>query len=230
VGRRGGRSLRRVREPADIDFFFDPVCPFAWIASRWLTDVADRRALSVRWRFISLALLNEDRDYEAEFPPAYPELHRLGRRVLRAAAATRLAEGNDAVARLYTEAGLRLHPGGGTGRIWRGEPAPEGFVDEVVEAAGLDRALAAAAEDRSHDELLRSETELALSRTGPDVGTPILTWDPGRPTENSLFGPVLSCRPKGDEAIELFDALRTVVRTRSFAEMKRSMRDDLDFG
>ena len=222
--------MRRVPDDVDIEFFFDPVCPYAWIASRWIIDVAEQRDLEVRWRFISLALLNEGRDYEAEFPPAYPELHGLGRRVLRAAARARAEGGDDAVLRLYTEAGLRLHPGGGTGRIWRGEPAPEGFVAEVVAAAGLDGVVAEAESDASLDPLLKGETELALARTGPDVGTPVITWDPGRPTENSLFGPVLSHTPRGDEALELFDALRTVVRTRSFAEMKRSMRDDLDFG
>ena len=107
---------------------------------------------------------------------------------------------------------------------------PDGFVEEVVEAAGLDARIVAAADDPGHDVVLRAETELALARAGDDVGTPIITWDPGRETENSLFGPVLSHQPKGIEALELFDALRTVVRTRSFAEMKRSMRADLDFG
>src|SRR6478752_3283312 len=147
---------------SDIEFFFDPICPFAWITSRWITDVAPRRGATVAWRFISLAVVNEGKDYATDFPPAYPVLHGLGRDLLRVAAAARESGGNDAVAALYAAAGARVHIAG---------------------------------------------VNVALSRTGPDVGTPILTFDPGSVTETSLFGPVISKAPKGDEALELFDAV-----------------------
>jgi hypothetical protein len=106
---------------------------------------------------------------------------------------------------------------------------PDDLVASIVAAAGLDPALAAAADDAGRDAVLRAESELALARTGPDVGTPILTFDPGLATESSLFGPVISKAPTGDEALELFDAVRTLARTHTFAELKRSLRDPLDF-
>jgi len=212
-----------------IEFFFDPICPFAWITSRWLVDVAPQRDATVDWRFICLAMVNEGADYEALFPAAYPVLHGLGRDLLRVAAAARDVGGNDAVGDLYAAAGARVHLDGVNVSLFRGEPVPEGFVESVVVLAGLDPSLAAAAVDSTYDRVLREETELALSRTGPDVGTPILTFDPGRPTETSLFGPVISKAPKGDEAVELFDAVVTVARTQTFAELKRTLRDPIDF-
>jgi 2-hydroxychromene-2-carboxylate isomerase len=213
-----------------IEFFFDPICPFAWITSRWLVDVAPQRDATVTWRFIALAVVNEGKDYEATFPAAYPVLHGLGRDLLRVAAAARDHGGNDAVGAFYTAAGERVHLGGVNVDLFRGEPVPAGFVEEVVAGAGLPASLAAAAGDTAFDAVLREETELALQRTGPDVGTPILTFDPGRATETSLFGPVISKAPKGEEALDLFDAVVTVARTQTFAELKRTMRDPIDFG
>jgi len=214
---------------SDIEFFFDPICPFAWITSRWLIDVAPRRGATIAWRFISLAVVNEGRDYATDFPPAYPVLHGLGRDLLRVAAAARDAGGNDAVAALYTAAGQRVHVGAVNVSLFRGEAVPEDLVATIVADAGLDSALAGAADDPAFDDVLRVETELALSRTGRDVGTPILTFDPGLDTESSLFGPVISKAPKGDAGLELFDAVRTLARTHTFAELKRSIRDPIVF-
>jgi 2-hydroxychromene-2-carboxylate isomerase len=215
---------------SDIEFFFDPICPFAWVTSRWITDVAPQRDATVEWRFISLSMVNESRDYATDFPPAYPVLHGLGRTVLRVAAAAREEGGNDAVAALYEAAGQLLHVDGLNVSLWKGEPVPDDLIDRVLADAGLPSGLAGAADDPRHDEVLRSETELALSRTGDDVGTPILTFDPGLATESSLFGPVISKAPKGDDALELFDAVRTLARTHTFAELKRSLRDPIEFG
>ena len=216
-------------DDADLEFFLDPICPFAWITSRWVVEVADQKHYDVRWRFISLAIINQDRDYGTDFPPAYPALHGLGRDLLRLCAAARAELGNDAVAALYTAAGERLHVGGLSGAIWRGEPVPEGFVGEVLAAAGLPESLAAAADDSSWDDVLREESDTALARTGRDVGTPILTFDPGTEQESSFFGPVISNVPRGPEAIRLWDAVRTLAATKGFAELKRSQRDDIVF-
>ncbi|HJP23995.1 MAG TPA: hypothetical protein QGG16_01570, partial [Acidimicrobiales bacterium] len=79
--------------PPDLEFFWDPVCPFAWQTSRWLRRVADLRGLTVEWRFINLSILNEERDYDTEFPEGYRESHDRGRRMLRVAASVRAAEG-----------------------------------------------------------------------------------------------------------------------------------------
>lgn len=212
----------------DLEFFFDPICPFAWITSRWVTEVADQRGLDVQWRFIALAIVNAETDY-SRFPPSYPALHGLGRDMLRVAAAARDAGGNEAVAAFYTAAGRRMHLDGVSAAVFTGEPIPERLIEEIVADAGLGGWLAAAAADDSFDGLLREETEVALSRTGRDVGTPILTFDPGARTEASLFGPVISRAPKGEAALELWDAVITLARTPGFAELKRSMRDPLDF-
>ena len=214
----------------DLEFFFDPICPFAWITSRWVGEVTRQRDVSVDWRFISLAVINEGRNYAADFPPGYPVLHELGRDLLRVAAAARRDGGNDAVAALYTATGQWLHVGGLTAQIFSGAPVPDGLIADIVADAGLDPSLADAAEEETLDAVLREETTLAFGRTGDDVGTPILTFDPGRDTEMSLFGPVISKAPTGEEALEVWDAVRTLARTRGFAELKRSRRDPLELG
>jgi len=215
------------RKP-DLEFFFDPICPFAWITSRWICEVATQRPIDVEWRFISLAILNADTDY-SKFPPAYPDLHRLGTSLLRVAAAARETGGNDAVGALYTAAGMRLHNGGVSFAVFGGAPLPDGLIAGIVADAGLDPSLAAAADDHSRDAVLAEETELALSRAGRDVGTPIITFAPGTDTECSLFGPVISSIPRGEKAVELWDAVETLARTPGFAEFKRSLRDELSF-
>lgn len=213
---------------ADLEFFFDPICPFAWITSRWVVEVSTMRDIEVEWRFIALAIVNEDTDY-SKFPPAYPALHGLGRRLLRVAAAARAEGGNDAVAAFYTAAGGRMHHDGVSVAVFGGDPIPENLISEVIASAGLDASLVSAADDESWDALLRDETELSLSRTGRDVGTPILTFAPGTEHEASLFGPVISSTPRGDSALELWDAVQTLARTPGFAELKRSLRDPLSF-
>jgi 2-hydroxychromene-2-carboxylate isomerase len=130
----------------DLEFFFDPICPFAWVTSRWVVEVAQQRDVAIEWKFIALAIVNEDTDY-SKFPPAYPSLHGLGRRLLRVAAAARAEGGNDAVAALYTAAGERMHHDGVSVAVFGGEPIPENLVAEVVAAAGLDASLVAAADD-----------------------------------------------------------------------------------
>lgn len=213
---------------ADLEFFFDPICPFAWVTSRWVEEVAQTRTLSIEWKFIALAIVNEETDYST-FPPAYPALHGLGKRLLRVAAAARESGGNDAVAAFYTAAGERMHQGGVSVAVFGGAPIPENLLAEIVAAAGLDSSLTTAADEESWDSILREETEQSLGRTGRDVGTPILTFAPGSEREASLFGPVISSIPRGDAALELWDAVQTLARTPGFAELKRSMRDPLTF-
>ena len=212
----------------DLEFFFDPVCPFAWITSRWVCEVQERSGYSVRWRFISLAIVNEAKDY-SQFPPAYATVHGAGKRWLRIAAAVDEVSGNDAVAAFYTALGTALHTSGLSRRVLEGEALPGDLAEQALVAAGLDPALAAAADDEARDAVLRSDTEIALGRTGRDVGTPILTFDPGTDRENSLFGPVISRIPRGDDAVALWDAVRTLAATPGFAEFKRSLRDEIDF-
>ena len=193
-----------------------------------MCEVQERSGYSVRWRFISLAIVNEAKDY-SQFPPAYATVHGAGKRWLRIAAAVDEVSGNDAVAAFYTALGTALHTSGLSRRVLEGEALPGDLAEQALVAAGLDPALAAAADDEARDAVLRSDTEIALGRTGRDVGTPILTFDPGTDRENSLFGPVISRIPRGDDAVALWDAVRTLAATPGFAEFKRSLRDEIDF-
>lgn len=206
----------------DIEFFWDPVCPFAWITSRWVAKVAAQRDLRVDWRFISLRLINKAKDYDTEFPPGYDFGHTAGLRMLRVAAAVRDELGREPLGALVAAYGhshwdLPSDAGLGT-RLSSHEHAVE-----VLTTAGLPAGFADALDDTSWDELLDAESELALSRTGRDVGTPIITYQP--PDGLSFFGPVISRAPSDEEAVELWDAVTTLASFPGFAEMKRSMRE-----
>jgi len=203
---------------ADLEFYFDPVCPWAWITSRWVTNVQQLRNYEVSWRFISLKMINGERGYAGN--NAYEQIHNAGLAGLRVASAARAQGGNASVAALYTALGNAIHVGGRREEMVKD---PHTFLLSVVADAGLPSEIAAAFEDSTHDEVIRYETEAALSRTGKDVGTPILTFHPKAANEASLFGPVISKAPKGEEALKLWDAVQTIAES-GVAEIKRSLR------
>jgi hypothetical protein len=212
-----------VRE-SDLEFFFDPVCPFAWITSRWVAEVQALRSYSVSWKFISLRMVNEDRGY-GDMDSRYKKLHDIGLQGLRIASAARTAAGNDAVAAVYTAVGTAAHT---QGRRAEAEADSLKFYATVLGEAGLPREWADSGEDTFHDEVIRFETFQALERTGKDVGTPILTFNPRSEKPASLFGPVVSRIPRGDEAVRLWDAV-VVLAESGVAEIKRSLREPLNF-
>ena len=184
-----------------------------------------QRSYTVDWRFISLWILNEETKADW-YTPEYRAGHLLGHRGLRLADQIRLTDDDpDAVGRWYTALGEALHR---DGRRDEARADHVGFLAGILQDAGFDRELVQHADDESHDDHLRAETELALSRTGPDVGTPILTFRPGTDREGSFFGPVISKAPKGQEAAELWDAVEKLA-TSGVAELKRSNRDRPDY-
>ena len=206
---------------ADVDFFWDPVCPWAWITSRWAVEVAGQRSLDVRWRAISLRLINEHR-YDTDRELAGKKAsHALGLGLLRVAAAVDADHGNDAVARVYTAFGTAIHIEGDREAITAA--GPRALAERVLSACDLPAEMAAAAEDGSWDASVRKDTETSLERTGGNVGTPVLTFAP--PDGPSFFGPVISRVPRGTEAVELWDAVETLAHHPSFAELKRSTRE-----
>ena len=187
-----------------------------------------QRSYAVDWRFISLWIVNEERIGQEWYTPEYRQGHFVGHQLLRVADAIRRASADDAeaVGRWYTALGEALHVGQGREEV----RADVGVAArELLAASGFDPALAAAADDDSHDEHLRADTELALGRTGRDVGTPILTFHPGTEREASFFGPVISKAPRGEEALELWDAVEKLATMSGVAELKRSNRQPLDF-
>jgi hypothetical protein len=207
----------------DLEFFWDPVCPFAWVTSRWVALVAEQREMSVDWRFIGLRILNEDKDYEKEFPAGYPEYHFLGLRALRVAAAVRTAEGREPMGPLYTALGEGIWnrlPDGSSDMLagYNEERATRAALSEC----GLAESFSEYLQDEAQDSIIRRDTEDALSRTGSDVGTPIVAMADGGP---AFFGPVISRVPSEDEAGELWDAVMTLAKWPGFSEMKRSARE-----
>jgi hypothetical protein len=206
----------------DIEFFWDPVCPFAWLTSRWIVEVSRQTGYRMEWRFISLRLLNKHRDYATEFPSGYEFGHTAGLRMLRVAAAIRSDLGSDVLGDVVTAYGESY---------W---DQPEGsdiatrlstadHVAGVLAAAGLPGHYVSALDDASWDTELDAETELALSRTGRDVGTPIISFRP--PDGVSFFGPVISRVPSPEDSLRLWEAVTTLASFGGFAEMKRSLRE-----
>lgn len=203
---------------ADLELFFDPVCPWAWITSRWVEEVGRQRPIDVEWRFIGLRIVNEHRDYDKDFPPRYLDVHTTGLRLLRVAAALRQAEGPGAVGPYYSAVGAAIHVD-----RRRDELGDPGAVAPLLAALGHDPSLADAALDTTWDDVVRADGDEALARTGRDVGTPIITFAP--PDGPSFFGPVISRVPRGPEATALWDSVERLARFRGFAEIKRAQRE-----
>lgn len=211
--------------PYDIEYFFDPGCPFAWMTSVWIRRVVDLRDIKVGWRFISLLHINDGKSLPDGMRQSQLRTHRY----LRLCAAARAELGNDAVGRLYRAFGERF---------WY-TPSDLDYAGRLAEAAqrvdpvkivvdlGLPAGLIDALDDESYDAVIVAESDEAFRRTGPDVGTPIISYDP--PNGSSLFGPVISSVPERDEdVVALFDALRTFTSFPGFSELKRTARPPLD--
>ena len=205
----------------DVEFFWDPVCPWAWLTSRWVAEVAAQRDLRVDWRFICLRLLNADKDYERDFPPGYIAGHGTGQKLLRVAAAVRDVEGREPLGELYTQFGGDIHV---RGRRAEMVDDYEGGFPDYLRSVGLAEPFVAAANDESWDAVLQAETDEALERTGRDVGTPIISFRREGGTY-SFFGPVISTVPRGDDALRLWDAVWEIATFPGMAELKRSIRE-----
>ncbi len=209
---------------ADINFYFDPVCPFAWMTSKWVRRVQAQRDYAVDWRFISLRLINSAIDYDAHFPAGYEAGHTAGLRLLRVAARARAEHGRAAIGPLYEALGQRIFdtaadPEGSDG----GYRGTRQFLEPALVAAGLPLELAQALDDESYDAELRRETDEALALTGKDVGTPIIQFRP--PDGVAFFGPVISRLPSPEQAVQLWDHVIGLASFPGFAELKRSLRE-----
>jgi hypothetical protein len=208
----------------DLHFYFDPVCPFAWMTSKWVRMVAAQRDYRVDWRFISLRILNANIDYAAHFPPDYEEGHTAGLRLLRVAARVRAEQGRDAVGPLYEALGTRIFD---TSRdvdpLSASDQGARRTLEPLLHDVGLPPDLADALDDTSLDDEIRAETEEALTLTGRDVGTPILHFQP--PGGTAFFGPVISRLPSTDDAGPLWDHVIALAAFPGFAEIKRSLRE-----
>ena len=208
----------------DLHFYFDPVCPFAWMTSKWVRMVAAQRDYAVDWRFISLRLVNAHIDYPTHFPPNYEEGHTAGLRLLRVAARARAEHGRDALGPLYEALGTRIFD---TSRevdpLSASGQGSRQMLEPLLDEVGLPTDLADALDDVGFDDEIRTETEEALALTGRDVGTPILHFQP--PDGTAFFGPVISRLPSADDAGRLWDHVIALASFGGFAEIKRSLRE-----
>ncbi len=207
----------------DLHFYFDPVCPFAWMTSKWVRMVAAEREYTVDWRFISLRILNAHIDYAAHFPEYYEEGHTAGLKLLRVAARARADHGRGAVGPLYEAFGTRIFDTSRQQSLQAADQAARELVESSLSEAGLPGDLANALDDETFDEVIRTETEEALALTGRDVGTPILHFQP--PDGTAFFGPVISRLPSPDDAGQLWDHVIALASFPGFAELKRSLRE-----
>jgi hypothetical protein len=202
-------------ERATVDMYFDPLCPWAWITSRWLLEVEKVRPLDIRFNVMSLSVLNEGRD----LPEQYQVLMSEGWGPVRVCIAAAEAAGPEVLRDLYTALGTRIH-------LQKYELG-EKLLTEALTEVGLDPALAAAATSDAHDEALRASHNAGMKPVGTDVGTPVIHAPGPNPGEKvAFFGPVITPAPKGEDAGKLWDGVLLVAGTPGFYELKRSR--DLD--
>jgi protein-disulfide isomerase-like protein with CxxC motif len=193
-----------------VEFWFDPMCPWAWITSRWVTEVSRMRDIEITWSVMSLAVLNEGRD----LPPEYVEMLEIAWGPVRVCIAAREAHGEAVLAPLYTAFGTRLHVEGRTDH--------EKIITESVADAGLEPQLAAAARDDAFDAALRESHKRAIDLVGDDVGTPVIALPGPDGAPVAYFGPVITPAPMGEDATRLWDGLVLMAGTRGLYELKRS--------
>ncbi|MET8350230.1 MULTISPECIES: disulfide bond formation protein DsbA [unclassified Micromonospora] len=197
-------------ERVAVDMWFDPICPWAWITSRWLLEVEQVRDVDIRFHVMSLSVLNEGRD----LPEQYQELMKSGWGPVRVCIAVEERYGSDAVRKLYTALGTRIHLG-------KEQLGPELFAAALTDA-GLDPSLAEVAGGTEHDAALRASHEAGMRPVGQDVGTPVIHAPGPDGGQVAFFGPVITPAPKGEAAGRLWDGVLLVAGTPGFYELKRT--------
>jgi len=188
-----------------VDFWFDPLCPWAWIASRWLHEVAGLRSLEPHWHIMSLAYLNEDKDISEE----YRRMLSTAWGPVRVCMAAAQKYGDEVLGPLYTALGTRFHVEG----MEKDRDTIEGALAEV----GLPVELAGAMDDSSNDEAIKASHHQGMDQVGYDVGTPVISVK-----GVAFFGPVITPMPRGEAAAKLWDGVLLVAGTDGFFELKRS--------
>ncbi|MEN8650422.1 DsbA family protein [Streptomyces sp. 21So2-11] len=194
------------------DFWFDPLCPWAWMTSRWILEVEKVRDIEVRWHVMSLAVLNEDR--LDELPEQYREGMKQAWGPVRVVIAAQQKHGDDVVGPLYTALGTRIHN--------QGEGiTPEGILAALAEV-GLPASLAEYADTDTYDKELRASHQEGIDKVGQEVGTPVIAVPGPDGDEVAFFGPVVTPAPKGEAAARLWDGTLLVAGTPGFYEIKRT--------
>ena len=198
------------QEPTQLDFWFDPLCPWAWISSRWVLEVEKVRPVTARWHVMSLALLNSSKK---DVPEQYSEFLQWAWGPVRVCIAAEQKFGPEVLLPLYTAIGTRIHQE----KAERNRATIESALAEV----GLPLELADAMDSTEYDEALSASHHDGMDRVGYEVGTPVISVD-----GISFFGPVVSPIPRGEDAARLWDGVLLVAGTDGFFELKRSRTRD----
>ena len=194
------------------DFWFDPLCPFAWITSRWILEVEQVRDIKVQWHVMSLSYLNQDKD----IPDDYRRMLEPGWGPVRVCMAAEHKHGREVLLPLYTAMGRRIHQDGA--------PLDREMIAAALAEAGLEPDLADAMDDSTYDDAVARSHHEGMDQVGDDVGTPTIAIE-----GSAFFGPVLGKIPRGEEAGLLWDGCVAVAKVPYFFELKRSRSGELDF-
>jgi len=198
------------QEATPVDFWFDPLCPWAWITSRWLLEVAKIRPVAPRWHVMSLAVLNENKE---DMPERYKEAMAKAWGPVRVCIAAEQKFGPDVLGPLYTAIGTRFHH--------EKAERDRATIEAALADAGLPAELAEAMDSTDYDEALRASHCNGMDRVGYEVGTPVIAVG-----DLAIFGPVVSPVPRGEAAARLWDGVLLIAGTDGFFEMKRSRTRD----
>jgi len=198
------------QEPTRVDFWFDPICPWAWITSRWMLEVQQVRPVQIAWHVMSLAVLNGDKEDASD---RYRELMQSAWGPVRVLIAAEQAHGPEALGPLYTALGNRFH--------LEKAPRDRETITAALAEAGLPASLADAMDSTEYDDAVRASHAEGIDRVGYEVGTPVISVNGA-----SVFGPVISPIPRGEAAGKLWDGVQLVMATDGFFELKRSRTRD----
>lgn len=192
------------------DFWFDPLCPWAWMTSRWMLEVEKQRPVRVQWHVMSLAVLNEGRDLPEQYRKAMDEAWG----AVRVCIAAAQQHGDEVLGALYTALGTRFHN--------EGLPRDRETIQAALAEAGLPVELADAADSTDYDLALRASHKEGITLVGEDVGTPVIAVPGADGDRIAFFGPVVTPIPRGEAAARLWDGTILVASTPGFYEIKRT--------